>query len=88
MKEVEINGQSLRVSSTIDAVGLFCPLPVVKLRLELEKLSLNDVIELLADDPGVLDDLPAWCRETGNKLLSLDKDKEGVFIAYVRKTKD
>lgn len=88
MKETEINGQNLKVASTVDAVGLFCPLPVVKLKLELEKISLNDVIELLADDPGVLDDLPAWCEETGNKLLSLVKNKEGVFIAYVRKTKD
>ena len=88
MKEAEINGQNLKVASTVDAVGLFCPLPVVRLKLESEKVSLNDIIELLADDPGVLDDLPAWCEETGNKLLSLVKNKEGIFIGYVRKTKD
>ena len=76
------------MASTVDAVGLFCPLPVIKLKLELEKVPLNGVIELLADDPGVLDDLPVWCQETGNRLLSLVKNKEGIFIGYVRKTKD
>lgn len=85
MKEIEINGDKFKVISTVDAVGLFCPMPVVKLKLELEKIGLNQVVELLADDPGVLEDLPAWCKETNNKLLSINKNKEGIFIAYVMK---
>ena len=85
MKEIEINGTKLEVEKSIDAIGLFCPMPVVKLKLELEKAGINKVVELLADDPGVLEDLPAWCKETGNKLLSLEKNKEDIFIAYVQK---
>lgn len=85
MKEIEINGTKLEVVKSVDAVGLFCPMPVVKLKLELEKAGLNKVVELLADDPGILEDLPAWCKETGNKLLSLEKNEEGIFIAYVQK---
>ncbi|MFZ5801413.1 MAG: sulfurtransferase TusA family protein [Candidatus Omnitrophota bacterium] len=74
-----------KVASSIDAVGLFCPLPVVKLKLELEKIELNGILELLADDPGVLDDLPAWCKETGNRLLSIAKNKDDIFVAYIQK---
>ena len=85
MKEVEINGKKIDAERSVDAVGLFCPMPVVKLKLELEKAGINKVVELLADDPGVLEDLPAWCKETGNKLLSLAKNKEDIFIAYVQK---
>ena len=85
MKEAETNGKNIDVERSVDAVGLFCPIPVVKLKLELEKVGINKVVELLADDPGILEDLPAWCKETGNRLLSLEKNKEDVFVAYVQK---
>lgn len=86
MEEIEVNGERLKVTSSVDAVGLFCPIPVVKLKLELEKVELNEVVELLADDPGVLSDLPAWCQETGNRLLSLAKNQEDIFVGYIQKT--
>jgi TusA-related sulfurtransferase len=88
MKEVEMDGKKVKVTSTVGAVGLFCPMPVVKLKLELEKVELNQVVELLATDPGVLEDLPAWCKETGNTLLSLKENSEGLFVAYVKKTEE
>lgn len=85
MKEAEIDGKRIHIASTVDAVGLFCPLPVVKLKIELEKVELNQIVELLADDPGVLEDLPAWAIETRQKLLSLKKNPEGIFVAYIEK---
>lgn len=85
MKEAEIDGKTFKVVTTVDAVGLFCPLPVVKLSIEIERVSSGQVIELLADDPGVLEDLPSWCRETDNKLLALKKNEDDVFVAYVEK---
>lgn len=88
MKEANIDGKSLKVASTVDAVGLFCPMPVVKLRVEMDKIELNQVVELLADDPGVLEDLPAWCNETNNRLLSIKENPEGIFVAYVEKHKE
>lgn len=85
MKEIEINGQPTKVALTVDATGLFCPMPVVKLKLELEKAELNQVVELLADDPGIVEDLPAWCEGTNNKLLSIKENEKGIFVAYVEK---
>ena len=85
MKDIELNGKIFKVVSTVDAVGLFCPLPVVKLKIEMEKIGPREVVELLADDPGVQEDLPVWCRETGNRLLSIKKNEEDIFAAYVEK---
>ena len=65
MKEIEINGTKLEVGKSVDAVGFFCPMPVVKLKLELEKAGINKVVELLTGDPEILEDLPAWRKETG-----------------------
>lgn len=85
MKEIEISGQPIKVVSTVEATGLFCPLPVVKLKLELEKVEPNQVVELLADDPGIVEDLSAWCEGTNNKLLSIKQNEKGIFVAYIEK---
>ena len=83
-----MSGRKIEAVLTVDAVGLFCPMPVVKLKLELEKVKLHNIVKLLADDPGVLEDLPAWCKETGNRLLSLQKNNEDIYVAYVEKESD
>ena len=86
MKEVEIEELKIQVASTVDAVGLFCPMPIAHLQLELEGLNSNQVVEVLADDSGFGDDVVHWCKETQNKLLSLTKNEEDIFVAYVEKT--
>lgn len=85
MKEVQIDEQKIAVVSTVDAVGLFCPMPIAHLQLELEGLESNQVVEVLADDSGFGDDVFHWCKETSNKLLSLTKNEEEIFVAYVEK---
>ena len=85
MKEVAIDEQKIEVASTVDAVGLFCPMPMAHLQLELEGLTSNQVVEVLADDSGFAEDVVHWCKETQNKLLSLTKNEEDIFVAYVAK---
>jgi TusA-related sulfurtransferase len=85
MKEVELNDRKVAVASTVDAVGLFCPMPIAHLKLELEELASNQVVEVLADDSGFGEDVVHWCKETENKLLSLTKNDEDIFVAYVEK---
>jgi TusA-related sulfurtransferase len=86
MKEVEINGQNITVVSRVDAVGLFCPVPIVKLNLECEQIDPHQVIEVLADDPAFEEDVINWCEETNNKLLAVIKNDDDIFVAYVEKT--
>ena len=85
MNEVTIDEQKIEVASTVDAVGLFCPMPMAHLQLELEGLTSNQVVEVLADDSGFGEDVVHWCKETQNKLLSLTKNEEDIFVAYVAK---
>jgi TusA-related sulfurtransferase len=81
----ENNNKKYKTSLSIDAVGLYCPMPIVKLKLGLEEIEANKIIELLADDPGFEEDVAQWCHTTGNILLSIDKDKD-IIIAYIQKT--
>ncbi len=86
MKELEINGRRTQVASTIDAVGVFCPVPIVRLKLGIEHLNSGQVVEVLADDPAFKEDVSTWCKHTNNELLLLTRNEEDIFVAYVQKT--
>ena len=85
MEEREIDGKKVSIEASIDAVGLYCPMPIVLLKKELEAVRSNQVVEILADDSSFENDLSAWCKLTNNKVLSLTRNKENIFIAYIEK---
>lgn len=69
---------------TLDCRGLMCPMPVLKTKQAIEKLSTGQILEIIATDSGSKVDIPAWAKSTGNELLSM-KDEDGVHKFYVRK---
>ena len=68
----------------LDACGLQCPGPIVKISEALSGAAVGDVIEISSTDPAFASDLPAYCRRTGNILLSLESTK-GIAHARVQK---
>ncbi|OUS05679.1 SirA family protein [Rhodobacterales bacterium 52_120_T64] len=55
---------------TLDAKGLNCPLPIIKAKKALKGMSPNEVLAIEATDPGSVADFSAFCRQTGNELVS------------------
>jgi TusA-related sulfurtransferase len=72
---------------TLDALGLFCPVPVWEAAKHIIEMKPGQVLELLSDDEGITEDMPAWCQRTGHLLIGIEEDAEdpGVFHVYVRK---
>lgn len=70
--------------TTLDAKGLACPLPVVKARLEIDKLGAGEVLEVLATDPGSVADFDNWTKMSGHELLESGED-DGVYTYLIRK---
>jgi TusA-related sulfurtransferase len=62
------------VDQTLDCKGLLCPMPIVKLAKAVKELAPGQVILLEATDPGAIPDVAAWSKNTGNPILSQDKD--------------
>ncbi len=58
----------------LDASGLQCPGPIMKLRKAVDAAVPGTIIEEAATDPGFARDVESWCRMTGNQLLELQKD--------------
>lgn len=69
---------------TIDAVGLLCPLPVLKLRKRMKPLAAGAEIMLRADDPAAVVDVPHFCSEAGHVLVDMT-DQDGVLLFRVQK---
>ena len=76
----------LSVQRTLDCLGLFCPMPIVKTREALGEMALGEVLEMLSDDPASDPDMRSWARRTGNELLEVSKNG-AVYHFLVRKTR-
>lgn len=55
----------------LDALGLLCPLPVLKARKRLQALEAGQILRVLADDPAAIVDVPHFCTESGHELVSM-----------------
>ncbi len=70
----------------LDAKGLNCPLPILKAKKALGTLAVGEVLEIHATDPGSVKDFEAFCRQTGNELVSSTKDAN-VFKFEIKRLK-
>jgi tRNA 2-thiouridine synthesizing protein A len=61
-------------------------MPVVKLAQAIKQIQVGELVEAVATDPGVMADIPAWARTSGNELVSLQK-QDKVFKFIVRRVK-
>lgn len=73
------------MSSTLDARGLICPLPVLKAKKALRPLDSGDELTILATDAGAPDDFVAFCENTGDMLVA-STEANGVYAIVIRKT--
>ncbi|WP_435371217.1 DsrE/DsrF/DrsH-like family protein [Mesobacillus subterraneus] len=72
------------VKTTLDACGLSCPGPIMKVYKTIGDLQDGEVMEVHATDPGFAKDIKAWCEKTGNKLIS-NKFEDKKFKAQIMK---
>jgi tRNA 2-thiouridine synthesizing protein A len=64
----------------LDTRGLNCPLPILRAKKALTGMHSGQVLRILATDPGSVKDFQAFCKQTGNELLSqAEANKEFTF---------
>lgn len=77
----------MKADASLDCVGLYCPMPIIKTKEKVHELEVGQVLEVIADDKGIKADMPAWCDSTGNEFLGLEEE-DGEYRVYIRKLKD
>ena len=74
------------ISETLDVKGQNCPMPVVKTKQNIDQLTVNNVLKVLATDPGSMSDIAGWAETTDGVELVDQEEGDDVYKHYVRKT--
>jgi len=72
---------------TVDAVGLACPLPILRAKKALATIVAGEVLRVITTDRGAVRDFQAFCRQTGNELLAQVDEVEQVTHYLKRRLK-
>ncbi|MFW9997565.1 MAG: sulfurtransferase TusA family protein [Candidatus Odinarchaeota archaeon] len=75
----------INIDKQLDVRGLNCPLPVLKARKTLKEMGMGQVLEILASDPGSMNDIPAWARTTKQELLVAEERGSKDFRYVVKR---
>jgi len=78
------NKLALAKTIKVDACGLQCPGPILRLKQEMDRLASGEMLSIKASDPGFYVDAPSWARSTGNILKEISIDK-GIVTAVIEK---
>ena len=70
----------------LDATGLFCPEPVFRTKIELERMQVGEIISVSADDPDAEEDISRWVTRNGHELMNLTTDGS-VTTLQIKKLK-
>lgn len=66
----------------LDAKGLNCPLPILKTKLELNRMQAGEVIFVEATDPHAIIDFEAYCARTDHEILTIDQNQGNEVIGF------
>jgi tRNA 2-thiouridine synthesizing protein A len=75
---------TLQILQQVDALGLSCPMPIVKTAQAIKAVASGSLIEVLATDHGSVKDFAAWSRTTGHELVEQSADG-GVYRFVLRR---
>jgi TusA-related sulfurtransferase len=75
-----------RPTRKLDCLGLYCPEPVFKTRMELDEMKKGEVLEVLADDPAAEEDIKSLIKNLEQEIVSINKDGNKVRI-LIKKVK-
>ena len=70
----------LKPDKTLDCVGLFCPEPVFRTRLQLDEMKIGETLEILADDPAAKPDIENLAKNLGQEILNVTQEGDVTRI--------
>jgi len=72
------------LDETLDVRGECCPYPLLLTKKQVEQLDSGEILHIIADDPVAPQNVDAWVKKSGNKLLAVEKDGN-TYNIYVQK---
>jgi len=78
--------RSVKADRDLDCMGLYCPEPVFRTRLELDEMNVGEVLEVTADDPAAEEDIKRLVKRLGQEIVGFESKDDEVkfFIKKIR----
>ena len=73
------------IADTLDCVGLFCPEPLFQTRQGIDSIEVDEILEVLTDDPAAEEDLKRFAKRAGHEVVSFEKDDDQMRFLIRRK---
>jgi len=95
MQEVRVHNEKglkflrepLNADTTTDIIYMMCPMHLLTIKQKIGEIKKGQVIAILTDYDGALEDIPAWCELSGNEFIGVYEDSDH-YKFYVRKLKE
>ena len=71
---------SMAASESLDCRNLLCPMPVIRTQAAVAGMAAGDELEIVATDPGVLEDIPAWSRVHGHEVIETRDSGQEIYV--------
>jgi len=84
MGEVDLN--TIQAASVVDARGVSCPGPLLEAKKGIGNVKVGEILEVLSNDPGSRNDIPAWSKKVGHEYLGY-LSVDGADRLFVKRQK-
>ncbi len=68
----------IKADRKLDCLGLYCPEPILRTRIEIDKLTDGQILEVLADDPAAEEDIKTLIKRLGQRLLEVSREENQI----------
>ncbi len=79
--------EGIKADVTADAVYMMCPMHLLKLEEMMKGLGAGQILEVMTDYDGALEDIPGWCLQTGNEFLGVEETEDYYKFFVMKKGK-
>ena len=86
-KSLKFLDTPITADATTDIIYMMCPMHLLTLQERIKEIKVGQVLAILTDYDGALEDIPAWCDKTGNEFVGVLESPDH-YKFYVRKLKD
>lgn len=85
-KETQLNflDKPLEADATTDIIYMMCPMHLLTIEDKIKEIKEGQILSILTDYDGALEDIPDWCRKTGNEFLGIYEDSDH-YRFFIRK---
>ena len=77
----------IKADATTDIIYKMCPMHLLTIKKKIKEIDMDQVLAVLTDYEGALEDIPAWCEISGNEFLGV-LEEEDHYTFYLRKLKE